>query len=211
MAGATLTSALGWIAAAAGTWSALMQNVRLRCRGTQGVSLTTWTLLGALAVFWVLYGVAVRSWPLALSSALTLPFQTMIWWRLRPRARIGAVVGSAGAVLACCLVPGLLWGWSGAVVGAGGAGIASRLPQLGRLVRVRSTAGVSTGSWALAGAVSVMWVVYYARSRLWAVLVVTAVAGTLSLAIAVVSQWRQRRTPVTVASGSRGVGVEPAT
>ena len=211
MGGAAVTSALGWVAAAVGTWSALAQYVRLRRRGTQGVSLTTWTLLGILAVFWVLYGVAVRSWPLALSSALTLPFQSMIWWRLRPTTRTGTVVGSIGAAVVCCLAPGLLWGWSGAVVGAGGAGIISRLPQLSRLVRTRTTVGVSTGSWALGAAVSAMWVAYYARSRLWAVLVVTAVAGTLSLVIAVVSQWRQRRSPATSASHARAVGAESAT
>ncbi len=211
MGNTTLTSALGWVAAAVGTSSAFLQYRRLRRRGTQGVSLTTWTLLGTLAVFWVLYGVAVRSWPLALSSALTLPWQVMIWWRLRPTTRTGAVVGSTGAAVMCCLAPGLLWGWSGAVVGAGGAGIISRLPQLSRLVRTRTTVGVSTGSWALGAAVSAMWVLYYARSRLWAVLVVTAVAGTLSLVIALASQWRQRRAPETVASDTRALGAESAT
>jgi uncharacterized protein with PQ loop repeat len=192
MSDAAVTITLGWVAAALGTWSAFAQYARLRRRGAQGVSLSTWTLFVALALFWVAYGVAVRSWPLATSSALALPVQAMIWWRLGPGVRRGAVARALAVALASCLAPAFLWGWAGAVVGAGVAGTVTRLPQLARLVRSSDVTGVSRGSWALAALVSAMWVAYYARSRLWAVLSVTAVAGSVSLGVAMVAAWRQR-------------------
>jgi len=202
-----VTIAIGWVAAALGTWSAFAQYARLRRRGTEGVSLATWTLFAVLAAFWTLYGVAVRSWPLAASSALALPLQSMIWWRLRPGSRWRVVTTAVGLALVCCIVPGVAWGWAGAVVGAGGAGTITRLPQLAQLLRSRSAAGVSTGSWALGAVVSATWVAYYAGSRLWAVLTVTAVAGGVSAIIAVASSWRQRQSR-SVTTRERRVGVE---
>ena len=159
----------------------------------------------------MLYGVVVRSWPLATSSALALPLQSMIWWRVRPRARSRVAARAVGFALVCCVVPGLLWGWAGAVVGAGGAGSVTRLPQLARLLRTSDVIGVSTGSWALATVVSALWVAYYAGSRLWAVMVVTAVGGSVSLVIAVTARWRQRQSRVATTGEPRGVGAEAAT
>jgi hypothetical protein len=56
----------------------------------------------------------------------------------------------------------------------------------------RSATGVSAGSWTVAFLVSILWVVYYAGAHLWAVLVVTAVAGGASLTIAILSQRRHK-------------------
>lgn len=211
MIGVGVTATLGWVAATLGTWSAFAQYTRVRRRGTQGVSLSTWTLFATLGVFWVVYGLAVRSWPLATSSALALPLQSMIWWRVRSGARSWVAPRVVGVALVCCVAPGLVWGWAGAVVGAGGAGTITRLPQLARLLRTSDVIGVSTGSWALATVVSALWVAYYAGSRLWAVLVVTAMAGSVSLVIAVTANWRQRQSRVATTGGPRGAGAEAAT
>jgi hypothetical protein len=40
--------------------------------------------------------------------------------------------------------------------------------------------------------VSALWVAYYAGAHLWAVLTVTAIAGSLSFVIAGLSTWRRR-------------------
>jgi hypothetical protein len=44
--------------------------------------------------------------------------------------------------------------------------------------------------------VSGLWVVYYIGARLWPVMCVTAVGGSVSLAIAALASWRHRQTQV---------------
>lgn len=190
---AAVSMAMGWLAVGLGTGGAYAQYTRLRRRGVEGVSLATWTFFVLLAVFWVAYGVVVHSWEVVLGSAFALPWQVLILWRLAPWSKWPVVVRSLGVVVACCSLPALGAGWSGAVVGAGVAGIVTRTPQLVLLVRGAVVAGVSVGSWTLAVVVSALWVAYYAGAHLWAVLVVTAIAGSLSFLIAALSTWRQRR------------------
>jgi hypothetical protein len=72
------------------------------------------------------------------------------------------------------------------------AGILTRAPQMVALLRTHHATGVSASSWTWAVGVSALWVIYYAGAHLWAVLVVTAVAGSASLAVAVLTGWRAR-------------------
>jgi uncharacterized protein with PQ loop repeat len=186
----TLSTFLGWAAVLLGTLAAYAQFSRLRRRGPEGVSLATWTLFVLLAIFWTSYGFAVQSWPLVAGSVAALPLQTAILGQLRPWNRWRVVARSVVFVLVCCVAPALTWGWSGAVVGAGAAGTMTRAPQLLGLLRPTRAAGVSPGSWVLGVLVSSMWVVYYWGAHLWAVLGVTALAGGVSLVIAVLSRRR---------------------
>jgi uncharacterized protein with PQ loop repeat len=190
---ATFSTVVGWLAVTLGTTAAYVQFSRLRRRGVEGVSLATWTLFVYLAFFWIVYGAVVHSWPLVMGSALALPLQALILMRLRPWERRSVVVRSFGFLVVCCAAPALYWGWAGAVLGAGGAGTVTRAPQLLALIRVKGASGVSTWSWLVAAAVSTLWVIYYVGARLWAVLVVTAVAGGVSLTIAALSGWRHRQ------------------
>ncbi len=190
---ATFSTVVGWLAVALGTVTAYAQFSRLRRRGVEGVSLATWTLFVYLAFFWIVYGVIVRSRPLVMGSVLALPLQAFILVQLRPWDRRSTVVRSFVFLVVCCAAPALYWGWTGAVLGAGGAGTITRAPQLIALIRVKGASGVSTGSWSVAAAVSTLWVIYYVGARLWAVLVVTAVAGGVSLTIAALSGWRHRQ------------------
>jgi uncharacterized protein with PQ loop repeat len=189
----TFSTVVGWLAVALGTFAAYAQFTRLRRRGVEGVSLATWALFVYLAFFWILYGSAVHSWPLVMGSALALPLQVLILVRLRPWDRRSVVGRSFVFLVVCCAAPALYWGWAGAVLGAGGAGTITRVPQLIALIRVKGASGVSTGSWLVAAAVSVLWVIYYVDAHLWAVLVVTAMAGGVSLTIAALSGWRHRQ------------------
>jgi uncharacterized protein with PQ loop repeat len=187
-----VTVTLGWLAVGLGTGVAYAQFNRVRRRGVEGVSLATWTLFVLLAVFWATYGGVVHSWEVVLGSLLALPWQMLILWRLAPWSKWPVVLRSFAAVMACCTLPALFAGWSGAVVGAGVAGIVTRTPQLVLLVRGGTVDGVSVGSWTLAVLVSALWVAYYAGAHLWAVLTVTAIAGSLSFVIAGLSTWRRR-------------------
>jgi uncharacterized protein with PQ loop repeat len=189
---ASWTSLVGWLAVVVGTAAAYLQFTRLRRRGDDGVSLATWTLFVVLALFWITYGVAARSWQLVVASTLALPLQFSILVRLRPWTRWSVVVRSVGLCVVCCLAPAALWGCAGAVLGAGLAGVATRTPQLIAVLRSDVATGVSSGSWVLGVVVSSLWVIYYVGARLWAVLVVTALAGAASALIAVVARGRQR-------------------
>src|ERR1700761_7267 len=156
----------------------------MSARGIEGVSLATWTLFLYLALFWTLYGISIHSWQLILGSAAVLPLQMMIWGRLKPWTRPKIALHSLIFFLIFCCAPAIVWGWSGAAVGAGTAGWITRSPQLLHLVRHEGATGGSAGSRLGAGVVSGLWVVYYSGEHLWPVMSVTAVAGLVSLSIA---------------------------
>jgi uncharacterized protein with PQ loop repeat len=136
-----------------------------------------------LACFWIVYGITVGSWEIVAGSLFALPLQLLILYRLRPRVRCHVGVRSLVLVSLCCAGPALWWGWSGTVIGVGGASSFTRLPQLIRLVREREAAGVSVGSWSMAVLVSALGL-STTPARLRAVLIVTALAGTVSLVVA---------------------------
>jgi uncharacterized protein with PQ loop repeat len=204
-----VSTAVGWIAVVLGTATAFAQYRRMSTRGVEGVSFATWTLFIYVGVFWVVYGASVHSWQLVLGCSLTLPLQLLIWYRLRPWEKIPANIYAFLFIVVCCLLPALAWGWAGAVVGVGIGGWITRGPQLIRLVRSRDAAGVSTSSWLTAGVVSGLWVVYYIGARLWPVMCVTAVGGSVSLVIAALASWRHRQThdALSAVSFSPNLGV----
>ena len=185
-----VSTMLGWSAVVFGTWSAYVQLSRVRRRGGEGVSLATWTLFVLLAFFWIAYGLTARSWPLVAASAVVLPLQIAIMSELHPWRHRALIVRAVVFLSIMCCAPSLWWGWNGAVAGAGIAGSLTRAPQLVALVRPAQVTGVSPGSWVLSALVSLMWVVYYWGAHLWVVLGVTAFAGGVSLAIAVLSYRR---------------------
>ncbi len=83
----------------------------------------------------MLYGVSIHSWQLVFGSALALPLQVMLWLRLKPWNRPRVSIHSLLFFASLCCAPAILWGWSGAAVGAGTAGWVTRTPQLVQLVR----------------------------------------------------------------------------
>jgi uncharacterized protein with PQ loop repeat len=186
--------AVGWLAVVLGTATAYTQYRRMTTRGIEGVSFATWTLFIYVGMFWVVYGTSVHSWQLVIGCSITLPFQFLIWYQLRPREKLPATLYAFLFIAACCALPALAWGWAGAVVGVGIGGWITRAPQLIKLVRSRDAAGVSTSSWLTAGVVSGLWVIYYIGARLWPVMFVTAVGGSVSLVIAALASWRHRQT-----------------
>ncbi|HEY5303379.1 MAG TPA: hypothetical protein VIJ86_04925 [Acidimicrobiales bacterium] len=193
------TVAMGWLAVVLSTFSVYVQSTRLRRHGVDGVSLTTWTLFFYLGVFWIIYGIDVHSWQLVVGGLVAVPFEVSLLVGLRPWSRPEVVVRCLVVVVLCCLVPAWVWGWTGAVIGAGVTGTLMRAPQLVRLLRGGAAAGVSASSWTLAVTVSALWVVYYTGAHLWAVLAVTAFNGGVSLVIAVLSNWRHRSSPLVAA------------
>ena len=186
----SFTVAIGWIAAVLSVVVVYTQFKRMSQRGVEGVSLATWTLFLYLDIFWILYGLAVHSWPLIIGCTITLPLQLLIWFQLKPWERSRVSIHSLVLFVTFSAVPALQWGWAGAAVGAGLVGWVTRAPQLVHLVRYEAATGVSVSSWAIAATGSGLWVVYYFGARLWPVLFVTAVGGLVSLTVAALAGWR---------------------
>jgi uncharacterized protein with PQ loop repeat len=184
---------LGWVAVALTVWGSAAQFQRIRTHGIEGVSLATWTLFALMGCFWIIYGVEQRSPVIILGSLLVLPLQVAVVlrlspWRDRPTlARVGSLSFVA------CVLPTMLWGWSGGVYGAGVVMVITRGPQLIELVRTRNATGVSVSMWMLGVTALLCWVVYYQNQRLWAPFASTTCGGLASLAIALLALWRHRQ------------------
>ena len=196
MSSHTIAAVMGWLAAAVGVASVIPQFRRARSIGVDGVSLATWSLFAMLGCFWIAYGTVVHSIQLILLSSILLPLQLTIIHRLSPSFHVAVVVRATGYFVLCCVVPTLIWGWSGGVYGAGVAMTATRLPQLIELVRSREVSGVSAATWYIFSLCSALWIGYWSYTMAWAPLFANMAAGVTSLAIAVLATYRhvgQRR------------------
>lgn len=198
----SVTVTAGWIAVVLSVVVAYTQFKRMSERGTEGVSLATWTLFLYLDIFWILYGIAVNSWQLIIGCGIALPLQLLIWFRLKPREQVRVSFHSLLLFCAFSILPALKWGWAGASVGAGIVGWVTRGPQLLHLVRHEGATGVSTSSWSTAATGSALWVLYYSGARLWPVMYVTAVGGLASVVVASLAVWRHRQAQLTQIEGA---------
>jgi uncharacterized protein with PQ loop repeat len=181
---------MGWLAAVVGVASVIPQFRRARSIGVDGVSLATWSLFALLGCFWIAYGVVEHSIQLILLSSILLPLQLTIIHQLRPSRHVGVVTRAAGYFVLCCVLPSMIWGWSGGVYGAGVAMTATRLPQLIELVRSRDVSGVSAATWYIFSLCSLLWLGYWSYTMAWAPLFANAAAGVTSLTIAILATYR---------------------
>lgn len=188
-----LTVTLGWLAVAVGFIGTAAQLRRVSREGVEGVSLATWSLFTFMGCFWIAYGAAARSWPVISGSLLLLPMQVAILVRLKPWLARRTVAGALLVFVVSCVIPALTWGWAGGVYGTGIAMSITRVPQFLELIRHRDASGVSTASWSLGVASSLLWVTYYEGVHLWAALTATSFAGVANLTIASLAAWRHRQ------------------
>ncbi len=73
MDGHLITAAVGTAAAALSITSFLPQIVKmLKTRDVSGVSLRTYAITVSCFVLWVIYGVRIGAWPIAVSNAVAL-------------------------------------------------------------------------------------------------------------------------------------------
>lgn len=186
----SITISMGWLGVATGVVGVAYQLRRVRERGVEGVSLATWILFSYMGCFWITYGFAAHSVEIVLGSALMLPIQLSIVYRLKPWRRLSVPARALGYVVLCCVAPTLLWGWAGGVFGTGIAMTINRAPQLIELIRHADATGVSATSWYVGALGGTLWILYYSGAHLWAALTATAFASLASLAIALLATWR---------------------
>jgi uncharacterized protein with PQ loop repeat len=200
------TVLLGWAAVLVGFFGVYAQFHRAGTVGVEGVSLATWVLFVYMGCFWITYGLFAHSPEVSLGSVVVMPLQLAILFRLKPWKH-PRIAGRALVFFSlCCLLPGVMWGWAGALFGIGVAMTINRGPQLIELIRHEDASGVSVGSWALGVLGCSLWITYYVGAHLWAALTATAFAGLANLSIAVMAssrhrQMRRRRIAQEVFSG----------
>lgn len=184
------TVEMGWLAVLSGVVGTATQLRRVSTRGVEGVSLATWVLFVYMGCFWITYGFTARSAEVVLGSALILPMQLAILFRLKPWLRAAVPMRALGYFVLCCVVPTFVWGWAGGVLGTGVAMTINRAPQLIELVRHADASGVSATSWFIGAFGCTLWILYYTGAHLWAALTATAFAGLANLAIGLLAMWR---------------------
>jgi uncharacterized protein with PQ loop repeat len=116
--------------------------------------------------------------------------QLSILFRLQPWLRAAVPMRALGYFVLCCVVPTILWGWAGGVLGTGVAMTINRAPQLIELIRHADASGVSATSWFIGAFGCTLWILYYTGAHLWAALTATAFAGLANLVIGLLATWR---------------------
>ena len=188
------TVLLGWAAVLVGFFGVYAQFHRAGTIGVEGVSLGTWILFVYMGCFWITYGLFANSPEVSLGSIVAMPLQVAILFRLKPWEHPRVAGRALVFFTLCCLLPGVMWGWAGALYGIGVAMTINRGPQLIELIRHEDASGVSVGSWALGVLGCSLWMIFYVGAHLWAALTATAFAGLANLTIAVLASFRHRQT-----------------
>jgi len=182
----------GWIAAAVGLTSVVIQAVRVNRRGTDGVSILTWSLGIFAETFWTAYGAATGSWPIFAGAILTGIAMACIV--VRGGTQIPRALGTAFAVAAVVgWLPTLLWGWDAGVIGTQLVGVALCVPQIAALYRTQTARGVSAITWFVSASMTVLWAVYSALDARWVLLVTNIVLCALHLTIGVLATARHHK------------------
>jgi uncharacterized protein with PQ loop repeat len=191
----TLSVYFGWIAVVIGFFGFSAQYRRAGTMGVEGISLATWTVFSLMGCFWICYGIVAHSWAISMGSVVVLPQQVSVVFRLAPWRHWRVIVRCLVFFVACCVLPTLVWGWAGGVLGTGIAMAINRAPQLIELIRHDDATGVSVSSWVLGAVCTAFWMLYYVGAHLWAAFSATGCALLANIVIAVLASWRhnQRR------------------
>jgi len=180
----------GWGGTALGFWMSLAQFRRARREGVAGIAIATWSIFTFMGVFWIAYGIEQHSLVIWLSAAVCQPLQIALVFLLNPLVNVRRVIRALAIVGLGCYLPGVLFGWSAGVYGAGAVMMWNRVPQIAELVRTKHAEGLSVGSWIVGSLCSTLWILYYAVFRNWAPLVATSVALLGNLLIVGLGTWR---------------------
>jgi MtN3 and saliva related transmembrane protein len=152
---------VGWCGVVVSTLTNFAQAARVRRIGPDGVNATTWSLFTFMSLFWLGYGLSVRSIEIVVSSIAGLPCLVLLLAMLPSSVRWRGVVWGAASLGVMACVPAALFGWDVGLLGLGTLIVATRVPQLVQLVRATHADGVSTGSWLLGSLNVSLWLVYY--------------------------------------------------
>jgi len=96
---------MGWLAVASGVVGTSYQLRRVRALGVEGVSLATWVLFVYMGCFWIYLRFRAHSAEVVLGSALILPMQLSILFRLAPWRRWAVPARALGYIVVCCVLP----------------------------------------------------------------------------------------------------------
>lgn len=200
-----MVEAIGLLAAACILSASIPQIVAVLRHGAHGVSVASWSLLLATNLVWTAVGLAIGSLSTVVGNiagvvafsilvAVLLYADTRAWWA----AALVIPAGAAVFLLARAL-PLPATEAAGIVLG-----VSLALPQLRlswRSWRHGEESDVALGAWALILLGQVLWLLYGVLAGQFAIVLVNAVAGGVSVAILAIELRLRRRE-----RHSRGVG-----
>ena len=176
-------SIIAWVAVFLGVPGTIVQYRRVLKDGVEGISLATWLMFVYMGIYWITYGVIVRSLVVMMGSLVIFPIQLLVISHLSPLKHLKVLLGSGAFIFVCTWVPAMIWGWSAGIFGAGFAMVMNRLPQLVEVIRVQHVFGVSASSYAIGSFGSLLWIIHFLRERMWAAFFATVCAGTINILI----------------------------
>ena len=187
-----VADAIGYLGAAFTAAMAAMQAWRIRQRGTEGVSPSTWTAVLCIMTFWLAYGIGTDLLPLVVGNVVCMAFVlfTLATIGIGPSLRaLWAPAAIAGIVMG---LPIFIWGWDAGLPGAAIYAIGLAVPQIVDLYRTDTAAGVSATAW-ITGSVSVViWIIYGILIGRWTIVATDTVVLATNIVIIVLTRQRHR-------------------
>jgi len=148
---------VGWVATVLTFSSSLPQVVKLvRTHDTHGVSVWTYVLWVATALFWAGWGLHVRAVPMVVVNTALIPLLLIAVVMLHPSPLHIVFMATSAPLLVISLVvlPDAV-----AVIGTVLACLLA-VPSVVEVYRTEDPSGVAIGTWVLLGTAAVLWAIY---------------------------------------------------
>jgi uncharacterized protein with PQ loop repeat len=145
----------------------------LRAKSVAGVSVSSWAVGAITGLVFCLYGIKTSVWSLTVSEGAFAVGAALLISTIQGVKKTAAYV--ALAVLLSLLAVLLLTPIEVGVVGIAGS-LGMRVLQIGKTLRTKSVAGMSSWSWALLALNVTAWGLFGLRTNRWPLVVTSAVA-----------------------------------
>ena len=190
---AGLALVFGWTGAVMGTAMAVVQAIRIRRNGTEGVSVLTWSLFLAVNWFWAAFGLGTGSVPLFIGSiASNIAIAYIVFAAPGTVIRRPLVIAHVLVVIAV-FVPSALAGWNVGLITSELIAIGLRIPQVRDLYRTTTARGVSVSSWLISATNCALWAFYGAFDHRIVLLIANTALVAINLVIAALAWQRHHK------------------
>jgi uncharacterized protein with PQ loop repeat len=193
--GEIVIEAVGYLAALAGGLIVIPQAIKAIRIGTAGVSPTTFQILGAIAVMWLLYGVSQGYAPAIPSNLFQILGCSIVLVQCRRNGNHLFAVSFVGVLLALVAILvytllGSIWlGWFAVL-----AALPLRIPQIKAAWSSERVTGISVPTWWVSITCNALWLIYGIAHRDARLVAATVSAVTTSYLI-IHTLWTRRPAP----------------
>lgn len=183
---------IGYLAAAFTATMSVLQALRIRRHGIEGVSPLTWTTVLATMSFWLAYGIGTGLVPVIAGNIVCAVATLCTLWSIGVRRSVRSLALSAATTGVLCVLPAAIWGWDAGLPGAAALSVALCVPQIVDLYRTDTAAGVSANAWLIGGISILIWIAYGIAIERWVMVGVDCVVLAANIFIALLAFQRHR-------------------